>query len=147
VKGIVCKICGYIAINGKTPDKCPVCSKPGTEFAEKADAIKTAADPKNMNDSEKKHVPSFLVVKQCGLIPGGCIDVHIKVGTVIHVMQPEHFIGHIDSYIDGEFVSRTSFPSDKLNPATVLHVKAGGCKISAVEWCNMHGAWIGETTV
>ena len=39
MKGYVCKICGFISINGSAPDKCPVCGAPKTAFEEK-DAIK-----------------------------------------------------------------------------------------------------------
>ena len=32
MKGIVCKVCGFIAINGATPEKCPVCKANARAF-------------------------------------------------------------------------------------------------------------------
>ena len=144
MKGYVCKICKYIAINGAAPDKCPVCGAPKTAFEEKDDAIKTPVDAGNLTDLEKKHIPVITVVKKCGLIPEGCEDAHIKMGEIQHPMLPEHWINHIDVYIDKEFVSRIMLTPDKLNPAAALHLKAQGGKLSAIALCNLHGAWIQE---
>ena len=146
MKGYVCKVCGYISINGSAPEKCPVCGAPKTSFEEK-DAVKTPQDPRNMTDLEKKHVPVIKVVRVCGLIPEGCIDIHAKVGEIQHPMQPEHYIAHIDFYIDKEFIARVHLTPDKLNPAAALHLKAKGGKLSVIELCNIHGAWIKETDI
>lgn len=141
----VCKVCGYVAINGVMPEKCPVCGAPKTAFSEKTD-MKTAADIAVKGESEKKHIPSFLVVKECGLIPGaGCTDVHVKIGEIPHPMTAEHFIISIDMYIDKTWVARVHFSPDKINAATVLHIKTPSGKVSAVAHCNIHGWWINET--
>jgi len=132
MKGLVCKICKYIAINGTAPDKCPVCGAPKTAFEEKDDAIKTPADAGNLTDLEKKHIP---VITE---------DAHIKVGEIQHPMLPEHYINHIDVYIDKEFVSRIMLTPEKLNPAAALHIKAEVGKLAAIALCNIHGAWIKE---
>lgn len=147
MKGYVCKVCKFISINGSAPDRCPVCGAPKTSFEEKADAIKTPQDIKNLSELEKKHIPVITVVKKCGLIPEGCQDVHVKVGEIQHPMQPEHSIQHIDFYIDNEYISRIILTPDKLNPAAALHLKAKDGKLTAIELCNLHGAWINETTL
>ncbi|MFC1666503.1 desulfoferrodoxin family protein [Candidatus Omnitrophota bacterium] len=144
MKGFVCKVCGYISINGSAPENCPVCHAPKTSFDKKEDAIKTPADAKNLNESERKHTPVITVVKKCGLIPEGCQDAHVKVGEIQHPMQAEHNILHIDFYIDNEFISRVILTPGKLNPAAALHLKAKGGKLTAIELCNLHGAWISE---
>lgn len=144
MKGYVCKICKFISIDGSAPDKCPVCGAPKTAFEEKEDAIKTAQDENNLTELEKKHIPVITLVKKCGLIPEGCQDVHVKMGEIQHPMQPEHFIGHIDFYIDKKFISRVILTPDKLNPAAALHLKAEAGKLSVIELCNLHGAWIKE---
>ena len=144
MKGFVCKVCKYISINGSAPEKCPVCGVPKASFEEKDDAIKTAADPTNLTEAEKKHLPVITVVKKCGLIPEGCQDVHVKMGEIQHPMQAEHFISHIDFYIDNEFISRVMLTPEKLNPAAALHLKTGSGKIAAIELCNLHGAWINQ---
>lgn len=147
MKGYVCKICKFISINGSAPDKCPVCGAPKTAFEEKENAIKTAQDPNNLTELEKKHVPVITLVKKCGLIPEGCQDVHVKMGEIQHPMQPEHYIMHIDFYIDKEFISRVILTPEKLNPAAALHLKAERGNLSAIELCNIHGAWINETNL
>ena len=147
MKGFVCKVCGFISINGSAPDKCPVCSAPKTSFQEKLDAIKIPKDVNNLTELEKKHIPVITIVKKCGLIPEGCQDTHVKVGEILHPMQSEHYILHIDFYLDNEFISRVILTPDKLNPAAALHVKVPGGKLTVVEFCNLHGAWIKETNL
>ena len=146
MKGFVCNVCMYISINGSAPDKCPVCGSPKTAFEEK-DAIKTPQDPNSLTELEKKHVPVIKVVKKCGLIPEGCVDVHVKVGEIQHPMQPEHYINHIDFYLDKEFLARVHLTPEKLNPAAALHLKANSGKLTAIELCNLHGAWIKEVNL
>ncbi len=145
MKGFVCKMCGFISINGSAPDKCPVCGAPRKSFEEKEDAIKTPKDVNNLTELEKKHIPVIAIAKECGLIPEGCQDVHVKMGEIQHPMVPEHSIQHIDFYLDGEFISRVILTPDALNPAAALHLKAKSGKLTVVEFCNLHGAWISET--
>jgi len=144
MNGFVCKVCGFISINGSAPDKCPVCGAPKTSFQEKEEAIKTAKDANNLTELEKKHIPVITIVKKCGLIPEGCHDVHVKMGQIQHPMTEEHSIVHIDFYIDNQFISRVILTPDKLNPAAALHLKAGGGKLTVIELCNLHGAWINQ---
>jgi superoxide reductase len=144
MKAIVCKMCGYISINGSAPEKCPACGAPKTAFQEKDDAIKDPQDAGNLTELEKKHIPIITVVKKCGLIPEGCQDAHVKIGQIQHPMQEDHSIQHIDFYIDREFVARVHLTPEKLNPAAALHLKTESGMLSAVELCNLHGAWINE---
>lgn len=139
MKGLVCKVCGFISINGAAPEKCPVCGAPKTSFEEKEDAIKTSQDEIKLSE---KHTPVITVVKVCGLIPEGCQDVHVKVGEVQHPMLAEHYIAHLDFYLDKEFLSRVILTPEKLNPAAALHLKAKTGKLTVIELCNVHGAWI-----
>jgi superoxide reductase len=139
MKGFVCDHCGYVSINGSAPKVCPVCFT--TAFKENDNALKTASDEA---DKAEKHSPVIVVNKQCGLIPEGCIDVHVKVGSVLHPMEKEHYITWIDFYLDNEFISRVSLTPEKVNPGAGLHLKVSTGKITAVEHCNMHGSWISE---
>lgn len=141
MKGYVCKVCGFISINGTAPEKCLVCGAPKMSFESKQDAIKTAQDEIKLSE---KHTPVIVVVKKCGLIPEGCVDVHVKVGSVEHPMLPEHYITAIDFYIDNEFISRVILTPGKLHPAAALHLKVASGKLSVIEHCNLHGAWIKE---
>ncbi|MDD5617623.1 MAG: desulfoferrodoxin family protein [Candidatus Omnitrophica bacterium] len=141
MKGYVCKVCGYISINGSAPQKCPVCGAPQSSFEEKQDAIKTAKDEVKLSE---KHTPVIVVERKCGLLGDGCTDVHVKIGSVEHPSLPEHYIMHLDFYLDNEFISRIHLTPEKLHPAGALHLKTASGKLSVVEFCNIHGAWIGE---
>lgn len=147
MKGFVCKICGFISINGNAPEKCPVCGAPKKAFEEKEGAIKTPKDVNNLSELEKKHIPVITIVKKCGLIPEGCQDVHAKIGEIQHPMEQKHFIMDIDFYIDNKFISRVKLTPDKLNPAVALHLKAQSGKLTVIDHCNLHGAWIKETNL
>lgn len=144
MKGAVCKVCGFISLTGGAPERCPVCGAPKTSFEEKSDAITTPGDVNNLSELEKKHIPVITVAKVCRLIPEGCQDVHVKMGAVQHPMQPEHYIRHVDFYIDNEFISRVILTPDKLNPAAALHLKLKEGRLTAIALCNLHGAWIKE---
>lgn len=147
MKGFVCKICGYISINGAAPEKCPVCGAPKTAFDDNHDAIKTPQDNINLGESDKKHIPAITIVKKCGLIPEGCADVHVRVGQILHPMEIKHYIAHIDFYLDKEFISRIILTPGALNPAGALHLKAQSGNLSVIELCNVHGAWISEASI
>ncbi|MDA7857999.1 desulfoferrodoxin family protein, partial [bacterium] len=131
-------------IDGSAPDNCPVCGAPKASFEEKDDAIKTPKDPGSLTELEKKHIPVINIVKKCGLIPEGCQDAKVLVGEIQHPMTPEHYITHIDFYIDKKFISRVILTPEKLNPAAKLHLKTGSGKLQVVELCSLHGAWIKE---
>ncbi|GAF95657.1 unnamed protein product, partial [marine sediment metagenome] len=96
------------------------------------------------SELEKKHIPVITIIKKCGLIPEGCQDVHVKMGQIQHPMEEKHYISHIDFYIDSEFISRVILTPKNLNPAAALHLKATAGKLSVIELCNLHGAWIKE---
>lgn len=145
MNGYVCKVCEYIAIDGDTPKRCPVCGAEKSAFEENKSAIKEPQDLTNLTDLEKKHIPVITVVKKCGLIPNECTDVHVKLGEIKHPMEQAHYIMHIDFYIDKKFVARTHLTPERLNAAAALHLKLGSGKIAAIALCNQHGAWFNET--
>jgi superoxide reductase len=147
MKGFVCGVCSFVSIDGSAPEKCPVCGVPKKAFVEKEDAVKTVKDVATTGESEKKHLPAISVVKKCGLIPGGCIDVNVKVGEITHPMLPEHFIMYIDFYVDRKYVSRIMLTPGALNPAAGLHLKVDKGTFTAVETCNLHGSWISEVAL
>ena len=147
MKGFVCKVCGFVPINGTAPEKCPVCGAPKSAFEEKQEALKLPKDANNLSELEKKHIPVIKAVKTCGLVPEGCLDVHIRIGEILHPMQNEHYILDIDLYINQEFSARVKLTPQDLNPAAGLHLKATDGKISAVSHCNLHGSWIKEAEI
>ena len=141
MKGLICGTCGYVAIDGAAPDKCPVCQSPKDVFSEK-DAINTSKD----EGPGEKHVPVIKVVKQCELVGEGCTDVHVKIGEVLHPMTAEHSIQWVDFYVDKKFVERVHLTPD-CNPAASAHIKASSGKLTAIEFCNLHGHWINEKDI
>lgn len=143
MKGFVCRVCGFISINGRAPEKCPVCGAPKTSFDEKEGAIKTSKDEAPLSE---KHIP-VITMEKCGLISEGCQDARVKVGESRHPMLTEHYIGIIDFYLDNDFLARLHLTPEKLNPAGALHLKAESGKLSAIARCNVHGAWIKEIDI
>jgi superoxide reductase len=142
----ICKRCGYISFN-KIPDHCPVCHAPKEDFELKPDAIKKPADPKNLSELEKKHIPVIEIVKQCKLVDPGCIDVNIKIGEITHPMETKHFIVYIDVYHDYNFIARYHMSPEKLNPAVGIHLKVKEGKLLVLEYCNIHGRWMSEAEI
>ena len=101
-----------------------------------------------MSEGDKKHIPKIVIVKECGLIPGGsCVDVHVKVGEIEHVMQAKHYIRFIDYYLNYKFISRVWLSPESCHPAAGLHLNATSGKVTAVENCNVHGNWMAEATI
>ena len=147
MKIFVCKICGHIEFQ-MAPEKCLICKAPKNTFEENPNAIKKPTDLQNLNDSEKKHIPKIVIVKECGLIPGGCCsDVHAKIGEIEHVMTSEHHIRYIDYYLDYRFISRVWLSPVKCHPGAALHLNATSGKITVIENCNIHGNWMSETEI
>ncbi|MFC1675420.1 desulfoferrodoxin family protein [Candidatus Omnitrophota bacterium] len=142
----VCGKCGYLAF-GQAPDSCPVCGAPKQAFALDAGAIKKPADPNNLTEGDKKHIPVIKIVRQCGLAGPGCVDAHIKVGEILHVTEAKHYIMYIDVYLDNAFIARYHIEPDKLNPILGIHIKGATGKLLALENCNIHGRWVAEAQI
>ena len=147
MKLFVCKVCGHIEFN-EAPETCPVCFAKKEAFKENPDAIKKPQNPNELSEGDKKHIPQIVLNKECGLIPdGNCIDVHVKVGEIEHVMKPDHFIMHIDFYLDHKYVSRIMLQPEACHPAAALHLSAASGNLTAIESCNVHGNWMNETNL
>jgi len=146
MKGLVCKVCGYVALDGKT-DVCPICHAKNA-FEEKEDAYKMPDFKAEKGESEKKHIPFFAVVEKCGLIPGaGCIDVNVKIGEILHPMLPEHHITSITFYLNNKYIAYAML-TENINPASVVHLKDGTKgKLQVIENCNLHGKWYNEVNI
>lgn len=142
----VCGKCGYLAFK-EAPQTCPVCGAKKQAFELDPTAIKKPVDPVNLNELEKKHIPVIEIQRQCGLVGPGCLDVHIKVGQSLHVMETKHFIMYIDLYLDYNFIARYHLTPERLNPVLGVHLKVASGKLLALENCNIHGRWIAEVEI
>ncbi len=138
MKGFECQTCGFMAIDGAAPDRCPVCFSPKTSFEEK-DAINAKE-----NEGKEKHVPVIEVADACIIGEEGCKDIVVKVGSVLHPMEADHYITFIDYYLDKKFISRIHLTPGNLNPGAVIFLKADSGKVTVIEKCNKHGNWINE---
>lgn len=86
--------------------------------------------PNTTDGALEKHVP---VVTRAGN------EVTVQVGSVIHPMLPEHYISVIAA-ASGDTVT-VKCPSPGQEPV----LKAGlADKVTAYEFCNLHGFWKGE---
>ncbi len=152
----VCGKCGYIAF-GEAPVSCPVCGAPKQAFKLDPTTIKKPVDPNNLNELEKKHIPVIEISaeggsasggkRQCGLVGSGCIDAHIKIGQILHVMEEKHFIMYIDLYLGYVFIARYHLTAEKVNPVLGVHLKVASGKLLALENCNIHGRWMAEAEI
>ncbi|MCA6071114.1 MAG: hypothetical protein LE168_01805 [Endomicrobium sp.] len=145
MKGLICKICGYVALDGNR-GQCPVCHAKNV-FEEREDAYKAPDFKAASGESEKKHIPSFAVIQERGIPGNGCIDVHVKIGEIPHPALPEHHITEIAFYVDNKFISNVMLTAD-INPAVVVHLKSGTKgKVQVIENCNLHGKWYNEVEI
>lgn len=141
-KLFVCKVCGYIEF-GEAPEKCPICGVPKDRFVDTPDAIKPSE-----KEGKEKHVPVLVVSQACGLIPGTCHDVHIKIGSTPHPMTPEHWIQWIDVYLNKVLVSRYHMFPASIQAAVGVHFKSDQKgRVQVIEHCNIHGYWMAEADI
>ena len=136
----VCDTCGHVEF-GTAPEFCPVC------HAEERFRIKNTifADAlAKLKDGGAKHTPVIRVQEKSTLVSDvPCKEVHVRVGEIMHELEPKNHIHFIDFYLDGRFFTRF-FASPEMQPAVVLFVKAPASKIKAVSYCNLHGFWQAE---
>jgi superoxide reductase len=138
-KYYVCQVCGHIEF-GSAPAHCPVCFAPTEKFKEDGAAIMPAE-----KEGKEKHVPQLIVTNECGLIPDACRDVHIKVGSVPHPMQEDHWIQWVDIYVNKRFTARYQLTPENLQAAVGVHLKNSVTgTLTAIEHCNKHGNWMAE---
>jgi superoxide reductase len=86
---------------------------------------------KTADEGKEKHVP---VIEK---IDGG---VKVKVGSVAHPMEADHYIEWIEILADGKSYRQFLNPGDV--PEAEFSVEAA--QITARELCNKHGMWKGE---
>ena len=81
--------------------------------------------------AREKHVP---VVE---MIDVGVKAIKVKVGSVAHPMEAEHFIEWIELIADGKAYRQFLNPED--SPSAEFLIEAEN--ITAREYCNLHGLW------
>ena len=85
-------------------------------------------EEKTADAATEKHVP-VIEKNDCG--------VKVTVGSVLHPMEEKHYIEWIEVIADGKAYRQFLKPGDK--PVAEFCVE--GEKITAREFCNLHGLW------
>jgi len=85
--------------------------------------------PNTVDAAKEKHVP---------VIEASAKGVKVKVGSVPHPMEKEHYIEWIAIESDGTICRKFLKPGEK--PEAEFCVKASKVK-KAREYCNIHGHW------
>jgi len=83
---------------------------------------------KTKDQGMEKHVPVIEKTKK---------GVKVKVGSIPHPMEENHYIQWIELIVDGFSLRKFLKPGKK--PEAEFEVKAE--KIEAREYCNLHGLW------
>jgi superoxide reductase len=113
-----CELCGnMIEVIHASSGQLVCCGQPMTLLTENTTDAAT-----------EKHVP---VIEK---VSGG---VKVKVGSVAHPMQNDHYIEWIELIADGK--SYRQFLKPGQAPEAVFKVE--GTKLTAREYCNLHGLW------
>ena len=140
MKTYVCQVCHHIAFD-EAPVDCPVCGSAIENFEKDEQAIRAPADPENLTETEKQHLP-VLHVNECGLDHDDqCTSVFIKVGALEHVMESEHLIEFFDLYMNKKYISRVTFTAKHILPEASLHMPTASGTLSVIAYCNVHGCW------
>lgn len=93
--------------------------------------IKTPEDPKNLTDSERKHIPVLN-------IEGNSVEVVCGDG-ILHPMEEDHWIIYIELFQNGISIGKKTLQkTDK--PKAVFTVENTE-NLSAQAFCNLHGIW------
>lgn len=114
-------------------------------MAEKQDfftKVNKPADPSNMADLEKKHVPVISAPDK--VKPGECFEVAIEVGKLLaHPNETTHFIEFIELYAGDVYLARMDLTPVKTCPVMKVCVSLDKNlgDLRAFERCNIHGVW------
>ena len=106
--------------------------------------VKTAKDPANATDFEKKHSP---VIKAPETVkPGETFQVVVEVGKVVpHPNEPGHFIQWVELYSGETFLARAELTPALTEPVVTFSVRLDHVHpLKAVARCNLHGVWAGK---
>jgi superoxide reductase len=116
-----CNVCGNIVEVVHAGNGTLVCCGQPMEFLKE----------KTKDVGLEKHVPIIKITAK---------DVLVKIGSVPHPMENEHYIEFIELVANGKIYRKYLKPGDK--PEAKFEVIAK--KVSAREYCNVHGLWKSE---
>ncbi len=114
--------------------KCDICGNIIEVLHEGKGQLVCCGEPMNLltkkekDEGLEKHVPVIEETES---------GVKVKVGSVEHPMEEAHYIEWIEVVVDGKYCRKFLNPGDK--PEAEFNIR--GEKISAREYCNVHGLW------
>ena len=142
MKTFICQVCGHVAFE-QAPVDCPVCNSAIENFENDPDAITKPADPDNLSETDRIHIPKIVLAKTCTLgHQPDCVTAHVTVGENEHVMESEHFIHFMDFYLDQKYISRIMLTPKNNYPTADLHFSLARGTLAVITHCNVHGSWI-----
>ena len=116
-----CELCGNITAVLHTGDGELVCCGENMKLL----------DEKTADSTTEKHVPVIEKIQS---------GYKVTVGSTIHPMKDEHYIEWIELIADGSAYRQFLNPGDE--PIAIFNINAN--KVTAREYCNLHGLWKGE---
>lgn len=116
-----CSVCGNIVeILHAGPGELVCCGQPMALLTENT-----------VDAAKEKHVP---------VIEKAADSITVKVGSVAHPMEEKHYIEWVELIADGKVYRQFLKPGDK--PEATFPITAD--KVSAREYCNLHGHWAAQ---
>jgi superoxide reductase len=113
-----CEVCGNIVevLHGGAGELV-CCGKPMKRFVENT-----------VDAAKEKHVP---------VVEKTATGVKVKVGSVAHPMEEKHWIEWVELIVGGKAYRQFLKPGEA--PEATFDIKAD--KVTAREYCNIHGLW------
>lgn len=116
-----CELCGnMVEVVHEGPGELVCCGQPMKLMEENT-----------VDAAKEKHVP---------VIEKTAEGIKVAVGSVAHPMEEKHFIEWIQLVADGKVYRQFLSPGDK--PEAIFKIQAQ--KVTAREYCNLHGLWKSE---
>ena len=118
----ICKHCGNIVAMVKSSGVPIMCC--GEKMSEIV--------PGTMDASKEKHVPVYTIEGN---------TVNVAVGSVLHPMQPEHYIEWVSLQTRSGNQRKQLEPNDE--PKVSFAITDGDEVVAVYAYCNLHGLWKG----
>lgn len=115
--------------------RCPVCGNVVEMVVAKEGALVCCGQPMEeiqagaVDAAVEKHLP--VITKENG-------GIKVSVGSVAHPMTEAHFIQWIELTADSKVFKRYLNPGDE---PVAFFPNVSGTRLSAREYCNLHGLW------
>ncbi|AXV36993.1 MAG: desulfoferrodoxin [Methanobacteriaceae archaeon] len=88
-------------------------------------------EERNKDTGAEKHVPVMEKTES---------GVKVKIGSIPHPMEEDHYIEWIEIMVDGAIYKKFLKPGD--GPEAVFEIDSPIESITARDYCNIHGLWI-----